>query len=133
MVTTNSIEKSGLALGDMVVCDAYARPTNCYFNIYKDEDGEHAVLVKNGENSAEEVNGYESREKFETIETLFTGVFVGTTVLNTELLCEWDDAPYGGLSGFNCTSVNPKKFAVVYYALNRKRLVPIDHVRKVSE
>jgi hypothetical protein len=27
----------------MVVCDAYARPTRSYFNIYKDEDGEHAV------------------------------------------------------------------------------------------
>lgn len=132
MVTTKSTEKNWLGLGDMVVCDAYARPTRSYFNIYKDEDGEHAVLVKRGENSAKEVDGYESCEKFETVEALFTGVFVGTTILNTELICEWEDAPYVN-SGFYCTSVNPKPFAVVYYALNRKRLVPIDHVRMVSK
>lgn len=132
MVTTKSTEKNWLSLGDMVVCDAYARPTRSYFNIYKDEDGEHAVLVKRGENSAKEVDGYESCEKFETVEALFTGVFVGTTILNTELICEWEDAPYVN-SGFYCTSVNPKPFAVVYYALNRKRLVPMDHVRMVSK
>lgn len=132
MVTTKSTEKNWLGLGDMVVCDAYARPTRSYFNIYKDEDGEHAVLVKRGENSAKEVDGYESCEKFETVEALFTGVFVGTTILNTELICEWEDAPYVN-SGFYCTSVNPKPFAVVYYALNRKRLVPMDHVRTVGE
>lgn len=132
MVTTKSTEKNWLGLGDMVVCDAYARPTRSYFNIYKDEDGEHAVLVKRGENSVKEVDGYESCEKFETVEALFTGVFVGTTILNTELICEWEDAPYVN-SGFYCTSVNPKPFAVVYYALNRKRLVPMDHVRMVSK
>ncbi len=132
MVTTKSTEKNWLGLGDMVVCDAYARPTRSYFNIYKDEDGEHAVLVKRGENSAKEVDGYEPCEKFETVEALFTGVFVGTTILNTELICEWEDAPYVN-SGFYCTSVNPKPFAVVYYALNRKRLVPMDHVRTVGE
>ena len=131
-MTTKSTEKNWLGLGDMVVCDAYARPSRSYFNIYKDEDGEHAVLVKRGENSAKEVDGYESCEKFETIEALFTGVFVGTTILNTELICEWEDAPYVN-SGFYCTSVNPKPFAVVYYALNRKRLVPMDHVRTVGE
>lgn len=131
-MTTKSTEKNWLGLGDMVVCDAYARPTRSYFNIYKDEDGEHAVLVKRGENSAKEVDGYESCEKFETVEALFTGVFVGTTILNTELICEWEDAPYVN-SGFYCTSVNPKPFAVVYYALNKKRLVPMDHVRTVGE
>lgn len=132
MVTTKSTKKNGLALGDMVVCDAYADASGAYFNIYKDEDGEHAVLVKRGETSAEEVDGYKSCEKFENVEALFTGVFVGTYILNTELLCEWEDAPYGN-SGFRCTSINPKPFAVVYYALNRKRLVPMEHIRKVGE
>lgn len=75
--------------------------------------------------------GYESCEKFVTKTALFTGVFVGVTWLCTELFCEWNDPPYGR-SGFQCSSINPKPFAIVYYAENKKRLVPMDSIEKVE-
>lgn len=74
---------------------------------------------------------YESCEKFVTKTALFTGVFVGVTWLCTELFCEWNDPPYGR-SGFQCSSINPKPFAIVYYAENKKRLVPMDSIEKVE-
>lgn len=55
----------------------------------------------------------------------------GTTWLCTELFCEWNDPPYGR-SGFQCSSINPKPFAIVYYAENKKRLVPMDSIEKVE-
>ena len=72
-----------------------------------------------------------SCEKFVTKTALFTGVFVGVTWLCTELFCEWNDPPYGR-SGFQCSSINPKPFAIVYYAENKKRLVPMDSIEKVE-
>lgn len=74
---------------------------------------------------------YESCEKFVTKTALFTGVFVGVTWLCTELFCEWNEPPYGR-SGFQCSSTNPKPFAIVYYAENKKRLVPMDSIEKVE-
>ena len=58
-------------------------------------------------------------------------IFVGVTWLCTELFCEWNEPPYGR-SGFQCSSVKPKPFAIVYYAENKKRLVPMDSVEKVE-
>ena len=40
--------------------------------------------------------------------------------------------PYGR-SGFQCSSINPKPFAIVYYAENKKRLVPMDSIKKVEK
>lgn len=74
---------------------------------------------------------YESCKKFVTKTALFTGVFVGVTWLCTELFCEWNEPPYGR-SGFQCSSINPKPFAIVYYAENKKRLVPMDGIEKVE-
>lgn len=37
-----------------------------------------------------------------------------------------------GRSGFQCSSINPKPFAIVYYAENKKRLVPMDSIEKVE-
>lgn len=53
------------------------------------------------------------------------------TWLCTELFCEWNDPPYGR-SGFQCSSINPKPFVIVYYAENKKRLVPMDSIEKVE-
>ena len=75
---------------------------------------------------------YESCEKFVTKTALFTGIFVGVTWLCTELFCEWNEPLYGR-SGFQCSSVNPKPFAIVYYAENKKRLVPMDSIRKAEQ
>ncbi len=88
-------------------------------------------LIGNGQTEGKEVDGFESCEKFVTKTALFTGVFVGVTTLCTELFCEWNENPYGR-SGYQCSSVNPKPFAIVYYAENKKRLVPMESIKKVE-
>lgn len=130
MVTTNATDKHGLSLGDMVVCNAYIRPSGRYFEIHNGAEPS-AYLWEKGQTKCEEVDGFESCEKFETKTALFTGVFVGVTWLCTELFCEWNDHPYGG-SGYKCSSITPKPFAIVYYAENKKRLVPLACVEKVA-
>ena len=114
----------------MVVCSAYIRPSGWHFEIY-DQPEQSAYLIGNGQTEGKEVDGFESCEKFVTKTALFTGVFVGVTWLCTELLCEWNEPPYGR-SGFQCSSINPKPFAIVYYAENKKRLVPMESIKKVE-
>lgn len=92
---------------------------------------EQALLWRKDATEGEEIEDYESCEKFVTKTALFTGVFVGVTWLCTELFCEWNDPPYGR-SGFQCSSINQKPFAIVYYAENKKRLVPMDSIEKVE-
>lgn len=130
MVTTNTTDKHELSLGDMVVCNAYIRPSGRYFEIHNGAESS-AYLWEKGQTKCEEVDGFKSCEKFETKTALFTGVFVGVTWLCTELFCEWNDHPYGG-SGYKCSSIAPKPFAIVYYAENKKRLVPLACVEKVA-
>ena len=77
------------------------------------------------------MDGFESCEKYETKAASFTGIFVGVTTLCTELFCEWNENPYGR-SGYQCSSLTPKPFAIVYYAENKKRLVPMDSIEKVE-
>lgn len=59
-------------------------------------------------------------------------MFVGWAHLCTELLCE-SGQDYNGNEFFTCRSENPQDFAVVYYAENKKRLVPMDKIKAVKE
>ena len=90
-----------------------------------------ALLWEKDATEGREIEDYESCDKFVTKTALFTGVFVGVTWLCTELFCEWNEPPYGR-SGFQCSSINPKPFAIVYCAENKKRLVPMDSIKKVE-
>ena len=101
-----------------------------YFEIHNGAEPS-AYLWEKGQAECKEVDGYESCEKFETKTALFTGVFVGVTTLCTELFCDWNDHPYSG-GRYQCSSINPKPFAIVYYAENKKRLVPMDSIKKVE-
>lgn len=67
-------------------------------------------------------------DKFKTIEKEFDGIYVGTTRLTTKLSATYETPPYGkDYIRFYGECVKP--FAVVYYANNRKRLVPLDCVK----
>lgn len=129
-MSTNTTERGDLSLGDMVVCNAYIRPSGNHFEIDNGDAGK-ALLWEKGATEGKEIEDYESCEKFVTKTALFTGVFVGVTWLCTELFCEWNEPPYGRC-GFQCSSINPKPFAIVYYAENKKRLVPMDSIEKVT-
>lgn len=63
-------------------------------------------------------------DKFKTIEKEFKGIYVGTTRLSTQLSATYEE--WGGGGSIYFRSQTYEKFAVVYYANNRKRLVPID-------
>ena len=129
-MTTSTTEMPKLRLGDWVSCSAYIRPSGNHFEIDNEDTGT-ALLWRKDATEGEEIEDYESCEKFVTKMALFTGVFVGVTWLCTELFCEWNDPPYGR-SGFQCSSINPKPFAIVYYAENKKRLVPMDSIARTE-
>lgn len=84
---------SKLRLGDRVSCSAYIRPSGNHFEIDNEDTGT-ALLWRKDATEGEEIEDYESCEKFVTKTALFTGVFVGVTWLCTELFCEWNDPPY---------------------------------------
>lgn len=71
-------------------------------------------------------------DKFKTIEKEFDGIHVGTTRLATKLSATYETPPYGN-DYIRFESECYKKFAVVYYANNRKRLVPIDCIKGGAE
>ncbi len=67
-------------------------------------------------------------DKFKVIKKEFDGVYVGTTYLTTRLSATYNEDEYGNdCIRFAGECVKP--FAVVYYANNRKRFVPIDCVK----
>ena len=70
-------------------------------------------------------------DKFKTIEKEFKGIYVGTTRLSTKLSATYEEWGGGGSIYFRSTAF--EKFAVVYYANNRKRLVPIDCVKESED
>ncbi len=71
-------------------------------------------------------------DKFKTIVKEFDGIYVGTTRLATKLTATYETPDYGNdFIGFQSECF--KSFAVVYYANNRKRLVPIDCVKGGAE
>lgn len=129
-MTTDTTEMPKLRLGDRVSCSAYIRPSGNHFEIDNGDAGK-ALLWEKGATEGREIEDYETCDKFVMKAALFTGVFVGVTTLCTELFCEWNEPPYGK-SGYQCNSINPKPFAVVYYAENKKRLVPMGNIEKVK-
>ena len=68
-------------------------------------------------------------DKFKTIEKEFDGIYVGTTRLTTKLTATYETPPYGN-DYVRFESECYKEFAVVYYANNRKRLVPVNCMEK---
>jgi hypothetical protein len=64
-------------------------------------------------------------DKFKTIEKEFDGIYVGTTRLATKLTAIMGEVS-NGKEFVRFYSECFKRFAVVYYANNRKRLVPIE-------
>lgn len=68
-------------------------------------------------------------DKFKTIKKDFDGIYVGTTRLATKLTAIHETPPYGNdYIRFESECVKP--FAIVYYADNKKRLVPIDCIER---
>lgn len=125
-------EIHSLSLGDRVTCTAYIRPSGNHFEIDNTKKWPVAYYWANGATEGVEVDGFFVCDRFVTKDADFAGVFVGTTRLCVELMCEGETDPYGN-EFFACRSEKPADFAVVYYAENKKRLVPMDRIKAVRE
>jgi hypothetical protein len=112
-----------IRLGDRVLCTAYVkRSGNCY-----QITGDDCFFHEGGTTKSEEVDGDHWCDRYRTITKQFFGIYVGATTLCTRLVADYEYSQYGN-SGYRAHSDMPEKFAVVYYADNKKRLVPIDRV-----
>lgn len=120
-----------MKIGDRVECSAYIKRSKNHYEIINAKDTQSGNVScsywANEATEGIEVEDFHNCERYKTIGKTFTGVFVGTTTLCTRLNAESYDEPYVG-DGYRTYCDRPEKFAVVYYANNRRRLVPISMV-----
>ena len=117
-----------MKLGDRVKCDGYIKKTGINFELT--EHKTECFLWEKNKSEAIQVEECQSAEKFRIINTTFYGVYVGTTSLCTVLTADYRATGYGFDECFFVYSDKPRKFAVVYYANNKKRLVPLDMIKE---
>lgn len=118
-----------MKLGDRVECTAYVRRSKNYYEMSKGVYGgfEDCVYWEYGSDKGVDVENCHSCDRFRLVEHKFSGIFVGMTTLNTRINADYEEPPYGP-SGFVTYCDRPQEFAVVYYADNKKRLVPLDRI-----
>lgn len=119
--------KTQFLLGQKVRCHGYIKKSGNHFET-DDPTGKNQISCtywQAGASEGEIVDDFRSCDRFVTVEADFEGVFVGTTWRNTMLTAEWQTPPYTAeYIGFY--TEKPTPFGVVYYAYNKKRLVPMD-------
>ena len=122
-----------MIFGNRVRCSAYIKPSGNHYEITPAEDTEdgacYCAYWPGGADEGVDVDDFHGCERFKTVEADFSGIFVGTTVLCTQLNAEYIDDLYAR-PGYRTYCDHPERFAVVYYASNRKRLVPLDRIRE---
>lgn len=128
-----------LPIGTKVKCKSYIKKSGCHFVVYnKDvtESGEEEIEAVKGTESLDEIteeleNNYiASVPLYDTVEKEYEGIYVGITFKATTLVAEYMDDTYHQWWQFR--RENGKYFAVIYYANNRKRLVPIEDCEVVE-
>lgn len=126
-----------MKIGDLVHCTAYVQRTGHGINLFNnpfDEAADDAPceMIVYFDTEKDEMASIPYSEftevtvdKFKTVEKEFDGIYVGTTHLATKLTAIYETPPYGN-DYIRFESGCIKKFAVVYYGNNRKRIVPIE-------
>lgn len=126
-----------LKIGTHVLCKGYVRKAGNSFEYLKEsetDDGKPSCRAWNSRTReySEEIDDFLAVDRFEKVETWFEGIYVGTTTLCTEIVAYWDcDCFMEEFVRFQ--KEKPEKFAVVYYADNKKRLVPISDIETFEE
>ena len=119
-------------IGTLVYCRSYICKSGNMFHYIKPEESQDGIPKCTLWNEypheyEEEVEDYMETDRYKKIEKCFKGIYVGTTSLCTKIFCSYDtwlDRDY-----FRFGKKAPKQFAVVYYADNKKRLVPLDDLK----
>ena len=123
-----------MKIGDKVHCTAYIKRTGHGIEVidispFDECSGKEVAYFDTEKNKMASIP-YEdftdvTVDKFKIVKKEFDGIYVGTTHLATKLTAIYETPPYGN-DYIRFESECFKKFAVVYYANNRKRLVPIE-------
>jgi len=139
-----------MKLGQQVQCTGYIRKIpnhyiviepreskdGCWHCYFSDGDIDHIL----DDNPGEEVLDWEDDcDRYEVADCDFKGVYVGTKQVSTRLKAEFcqdeyviDDFGYTSEHDYwRITKAEPKKYAIVYYASGKKRLVPLDRMREL--
>ena len=112
-------------LGQKVICSAYIKKSGNHYET--DEKCTCCEFWAAGASKGEQVEDFHSCNLFVRVPASFWGVYVGTTHRATRLSIECDEPPYGK-DGFYFSKDEARPFAIVYYADNKKRLVPMDAI-----
>ncbi len=128
---------TAMKFGGWVNCTKFVRRTGNHYMVIPALDAPAGVeeAVYYGEDAPAdglEIEDEHSCQQYKTVEKRFSGIFVGTTTLSTELECSYEEPPYGR-SGYRFRKSKPQEFAIVYYAGNKKRLVPLDSIQEAAE
>lgn len=120
-----------MEFGQTVHCTAYIKPSGNFYEVNpaknNEDDFPECYFWAAGAEKGVEVEDFHVCDRFKTVQADFTGLFVGLTTLNTKITAEYFDGPYV-VPYFRTQTENPAQFALVYYASNKKRLVPLDAI-----
>lgn len=118
--------------GQLVRCAAYIKRSGNAYEVrpakHFEDDFPECCFWAAGAEEGVPVEDYHECERFKTVNREFEGIFVGVTVLNTKITVEYYEDGYT-MPYFRTETTNPEKFAVVYYANNKKRLVPLGAIK----
>lgn len=123
------IKAEKMKLGCKVKCHAFIKPSQNHYEI----DNEKCIcdFWEAGAKEGVAIEDNHSCDRYKMIQKEFTGVFVGSTILRTRINVEYEtDDSYHEYYRAYCDT--PKEFAVIYYANNKKRYVPIDKLEEVT-
>lgn len=122
-----------MKLGDLVHCTRYIRKAGNHYEIIPAEktinNTETALYFEHGAENPVEVDDFHDCERIKFVDMQFDGVYVGTTTVCRRLKCSYEIPPYGK-EGYRFEKYDPIEVAIVYYAQNKKRLVPLDSIQR---
>ena len=125
-----------MKLGDWVHCTRYIHKTGNHYKIIQAENNinntETALYLESGAKEPVEFESLHDCERIGFVNKQFDGVYVGTTTVFRRLECSYEEPQYGK-AGYRFEKYDPFQVAIVYYAQNRKRMVPLDSLQKKEE
>lgn len=114
-----------MKLGDKVFCTAYIKKSGNHYEL--NNDIMYAVIHSPGSESYDIGDDLPHNcPRYTIITKNFDGIYCGKTIRCTELMLDVEYEPYSNQEHYRISLENPKDFAVVYYADNKRRFVPID-------
>ena len=120
-----------MMFGERVRCTGYLVTSHNHYEIGQQTatagDIPCCSYWANGATEGVGVEDFHTCDRYRTVDADFSGIFVGETTRCTKICVEYTKNPYGK-DYFRTYCDCPAKFAVVFYANNKKRVVPLDRI-----